>query len=145
MDPDSLRWTGVWPNNFSDRNPCKSLTNPDLYYYGLRFYSPEISRWLNKDPIGEHAGLNLYAYVDNCPAQRHDAVGRASGNADEYGYYKEGYDISTYQVCQMWASDIITWYEFSGNGGQWDRCECEVDGWPQVNWFAEHTPRRYGV
>ncbi len=64
MDPDSLRWTGVWPNNFSDRNPCKSLTNPDLYYYGHRFYSAEISRWLSRDPTEERAP-DVYAFIGN--------------------------------------------------------------------------------
>ncbi len=32
-----------------------------LYYYGLRYYSPEISRWLNRDPIGEQAFLSRYS------------------------------------------------------------------------------------
>ncbi len=82
MDPDSLRWTGVWPNNFSDRNPCKSLTNPDLYYYGHRYYSPEISRWLNRDPITENGGLNLYAFVANRSADRVDKLGRWTISVD---------------------------------------------------------------
>ena len=27
-----------------------------LYYYGRRFYSPVLRRWLNRDPIGEEGG-----------------------------------------------------------------------------------------
>ena len=34
---------------------------------GLRFYSAESSRWLNRDPIGERGGLNLYGFVGNGP------------------------------------------------------------------------------
>lgn len=37
-----------------------------LYSYGYRFYSPGIGRWINRDPIGEDGGLNLYqAYINN--------------------------------------------------------------------------------
>ena len=36
-----------------------------LYYYGHRFYSPRIARWLTRDPIEEEGGLNLYAFCGN--------------------------------------------------------------------------------
>jgi uncharacterized protein RhaS with RHS repeats len=34
-------------------------------YYGYRFYDPGSGRWLNRDPIGERGGLNLYGMVGN--------------------------------------------------------------------------------
>jgi RHS repeat-associated protein len=36
-----------------------------LYYYGYRFYAPSLQRWVNRDPIEETGGLNLYAYAGN--------------------------------------------------------------------------------
>jgi len=36
-----------------------------LSYYGYRYYSAEMGRWLNRDPIGEEGGTNLYAVVSN--------------------------------------------------------------------------------
>ncbi|MCP4347822.1 MAG: RHS repeat-associated core domain-containing protein, partial [Desulfobacterales bacterium] len=36
-------------------------------YYGFRFYSAELGRWINRDPMGEIGGLNLYLYVLNSP------------------------------------------------------------------------------
>jgi RHS repeat-associated protein len=30
-----------------------------------RAYSPDLGRWLNRDPIGEAGGINLYTFVDN--------------------------------------------------------------------------------
>jgi len=36
-----------------------------LYYFGRRFYSPRIARWLTRDPIEERGGLNLYAFCGN--------------------------------------------------------------------------------
>ena len=38
-----------------------------LYYYGERFYSPTLGRWLNRDPIEEKGGSNIYAFCDNNP------------------------------------------------------------------------------
>jgi RHS repeat-associated protein len=36
-----------------------------FYYYGYRFYAPQWQRWVNKDPIVELGGLNVYAFVLN--------------------------------------------------------------------------------
>ncbi len=33
-----------------------------LYDYGYRWYWPEIGRWMNRDPIGEEGGENLYGF-----------------------------------------------------------------------------------
>ena len=38
-----------------------------LVYYNFRYYSPELGRWLSRDPIGEWGGYNLYAMVGNAP------------------------------------------------------------------------------
>ena len=47
----------------------------DLYYYGYRYYSPGLGRWLSRDPIGEGGGIPLYVYVLNDPVQLVDLVG----------------------------------------------------------------------
>jgi RHS repeat-associated protein len=39
--------------------------NSGLYYYGYRFYSPNLQRWINRDPIGEWGGMNLHCFVRN--------------------------------------------------------------------------------
>jgi hypothetical protein len=31
------------------------------------FYNPQLQRWINRDPIGENGGANLYAFVANRP------------------------------------------------------------------------------
>ena len=46
-----------------------------LYYYGYRFYDPNLQRWLNRDPIGEEGGLNLHQYVYNDPVNLYDPLG----------------------------------------------------------------------
>ena len=51
----------------------------ELYYYGFRFYSPGQGRFLNRDPIEEQGGLNLYAFVGNDPVNRWDYLGLLLG------------------------------------------------------------------
>jgi len=40
-----------------------------------RAYSPELGRWLNRDPIGEAGGANMYGYVRNDPNSWIDLLG----------------------------------------------------------------------
>ncbi len=47
-----------------------------LYYYGYRYYTPADGRWLNRDPIAEDGGLNLYAFVHNKPKDLVDPTGK---------------------------------------------------------------------
>ncbi|MBP5226022.1 MAG: RHS repeat-associated core domain-containing protein, partial [Kiritimatiellae bacterium] len=47
----------------------------DMYYYGYRYYSPELRRWASPDPIGEAGGLNLYGFCGNDGVNGVDAYG----------------------------------------------------------------------
>ena len=49
-----------------------------LYFYGFRFYDPNLQRWLNRDPMGEEGGINLYTFVKNDPIGSIDALGLES-------------------------------------------------------------------
>jgi len=51
-----------------------------LYYFGGRYYDPEIGRWLTPDPLGFVNGPNMYAYVDNNPINEIDPYGLFSWN-----------------------------------------------------------------
>ena len=60
-----------------------------FYYYGYRFYSPELMRWITRDPIGEEGGVNLYAMCDNAALYSIDAFGLSKywDNYLRYGIY----------------------------------------------------------
>jgi len=51
--------------------------NSGLYYYGYRFYAPNLQRWVNRDPIAEKGGLNLYGFAGNTPLNLVDLFGLA--------------------------------------------------------------------
>ena len=46
-----------------------------LVYYGFRYYSPILCRWISEDPIGEAGGLNLYQFCGNDPVNGVDPYG----------------------------------------------------------------------
>ena len=48
-----------------------------LYYYGYRYYSPVLMRWLTRDPIEESGGVNLYAMCGNNAIECFDILGNA--------------------------------------------------------------------
>lgn len=57
-----------WSTKYQDRES-------GLAYYGFRFYNPETGRWLNRDPIEERGGINLYGMVSNDPINKIDPFG----------------------------------------------------------------------
>lgn len=50
-------------------------TTAGLYSYGYRFYDPYLQRWVNRDPIEESGGINVYSFVGNRPLDGIDVLG----------------------------------------------------------------------
>ena len=57
--------------------PTPTTTASGVRFYGYRFYSPEVGRWISQDPASERGGLNLYGFVWNAPTRMYDPLGLA--------------------------------------------------------------------
>jgi RHS repeat-associated protein len=80
------------------RFSCKEwINNTGLYYYGYRFYDPDLQRWVNKDSWGERGfetvrrltklsisvhEPNLYEFVANDPVEWFDSLGLYPGSPE---------------------------------------------------------------
>jgi RHS repeat-associated protein len=86
----------------------KELDSTELYYFGARYYDPEIGRWITRDPLRGKAGspqsLNRYSYCVNNPVNFIDPVGLVS-----YSNVVTGVTI-------RWTKDgqLMITYEYNG-------------------------------
>ncbi len=48
-----------------------------LVYYLYRYYEPNLQRWVNRDPIAEEGGINLFQFVANTPTINTDSFGES--------------------------------------------------------------------
>ena len=98
----------VKTGTLADDNPFRFSTkylddDVDLYYYGYRYYNPELGRWVNRDPIGEEAffqqiaksiseddlnrlairsNMPAYLFVENNPIIEYDLLGLNNPGCD---------------------------------------------------------------
>src|SRR6185312_721271 len=75
------------------------------YLCGLRYYDVATGRWMNRDPIGQGGGVNLYGYADGDPVDDDDPVGARPLTATDrrrlrrlYQFQPSGKDVSVSMV-----------------------------------------------
>jgi len=73
-DADSSGYVDVNPIRFSTK---WFDTETGLGYWGYRYYFPRLGRWMNRDPIEELGGSNLYSFTFNQPVLGIDLHGRS--------------------------------------------------------------------
>jgi RHS repeat-associated protein len=66
--------------SYAAQNPFQFSTKftdseTGLCYYGYRYYSPKLGRFINRDPLGESGGMNLYGFAGNSPSNFNDYLG----------------------------------------------------------------------
>ncbi|MBK9128164.1 MAG: RHS repeat-associated core domain-containing protein [Phycisphaerales bacterium] len=66
--------------SYAARNAMRFSTKPfdpatGLGYWGYRWYSAKLGRWVSRDPIEEEGGVNLIAFVRNDPIYLQDGLG----------------------------------------------------------------------
>ena len=77
--------SGTLASTLGDLNPLRYRgyaydTETGLYYVSIRYYDPEIGRWINADDAiagvgGDIRGYNLFAYCMNNPVNMRDGCG----------------------------------------------------------------------
>ena len=65
---------------YADQNPFRfsskyTDTESGLTYYGYRYYSSQLGRWLGRDPAQEQGGMNLYGLLSNDSINAVDHLG----------------------------------------------------------------------
>jgi RHS repeat-associated protein len=76
----TTRYTTPLNRAFSQQNtPCASseytYDHAVVRYYGYRYYSPNLGRWISRDPLGEIGGENIYGFVGNNGILQVDVLG----------------------------------------------------------------------
>jgi uncharacterized protein RhaS with RHS repeats len=82
-----------------------------LYFYRARYYSPELGRFINEDPLGFlGSGPNLHAYVGNDPINFSDPSGLERGDYwDPRSYYTDGWTtLRDFGTAAEAFTDVIT-------------------------------------
>ena len=89
----------------TERNPwlyfSKRLDHESaLYFFGMRYYSPELCRWISADPMGFADGANRFVFMRNDPLNNKDFYGLFSvsdPSTGEQGFLSILYDtVSSY-------------------------------------------------
>ena len=73
-----------------------------LYHYRARYYMPSIGRFLQADPVGYEAGMNLYAHCVNDPMDHTDPNGLEDepvpGGHMEYSAHNDALRVSLHMI-----------------------------------------------
>lgn len=108
-----------------------------LVYYGYRFYSPSLQRWVNRDPIDESGGLNVYVYVGNMVPSAVDAYGLQWAPLLGSGLHGRPLVINSNGLNNMFSNAISLvgshWWDTSTNWGKYP------PGVPKCNLFADYV------
>lgn len=76
--------TGTSETPYSRFKPVIPVSVPNY-----RYYSPQVGKWLSRDPIGEIGGANLYVFILNEIINKYDILGLLGGGTVDYQYNGE--------------------------------------------------------
>ncbi|MBR4171119.1 MAG: RHS repeat-associated core domain-containing protein [Kiritimatiellae bacterium] len=126
---NTISQSGSLPDTFRHRFSTKPwIPALGAYDYGERMYSPELRRWMSRDPIEENGGLNLYAICGNDAVNGVDPQGmftvRAVSQSPRYSaksdfWFSIAFDFSEndHQAGAVWVtkSRKVDLYECGSN------------------------------
>jgi len=135
--------TGNKKDDFNFRFSTKYLDiETDLYYYGYRYYDPELGRWINREPFGENGGLNLYGFVGNAITKFVDYLGLypyeiSSGSILNYDpdELPPNFVDKQHMYSYKWTEGgVVPWGrdEYVSSNAQFGKCPCSRKGETEV-------------
>ena len=88
------------------------------YDYGFRYYSPELGRWVNRDPIEEEGGENIYGFVGSNGIGAFDALGlKILSKCSLKDYFtKQGIAITETRVTDQNFGETFLYTAHDGDG-----------------------------
>lgn len=99
---------------------------PGLYHYRARAYAPELGRFLQPDPIGYQAGMNVYGYVSGDPVNLTDPLGLDGKHISEGKCWSRGGIVETNPARTAGKADHdfcvfpgVTGVSWGRGGGGW--------------------------
>jgi RHS repeat-associated protein len=151
-------WGGV-SRNEGDVDPTHRFTGKELdpetglYYYGGRYYDPEISRFVSPDPFVQDPedpqNLNRYSYVENDPINYTDPSGYFYNSAKNSG---GGFFGSIFGTKRAWGTLLTSWTNSVSESLTPRRSRCPPGGRPRqlpnrnpLLAFALFSPARRAV
>ncbi len=138
----TISQTGSMADAFRHRFSTKYYdSETGFYYYGYRYYFPELRRWLSRDPIEEEGGNNLYVFCMNSSLSSFDDFG---GKASPFKFVGDPRNKSGSH-----GSYLGLWYPENGIGSlfysldirvQWGKCDddCKKPDTTEYN-FSEQV------
>ncbi len=98
-----------------------------LYYYGMRFYDPVLHRWLNRDPIEEQGGFNLYGFCENDPIMLTDYLGLNTRLEDmEAHAFLQAVVVAARATGRHLTAKFLAMYLNENNSGEYTLSDSEV-------------------
>jgi RHS repeat-associated protein len=126
-----------WSTKFTDEES-------GLVYYGYRYYSLHLGRWITRDPAGEKAAGNLYCFLKNGPIASVDVNGlwgvQFGGFNIGIGDPNLAFDASSWgdvgQGLMACLDGIIPFGNPFGNAGAYDQDDPVLVASRQLGTFA---------
>jgi RHS repeat-associated protein len=108
--------------------------------WSQRWYAPHLGRWINRDPIGELGGVNLYQYAFNSPPTILDILGLLGDELDKLlrriprpGQLEQPPTRCTDCHNPTFLGSLVPAREFSWQEVVNDACQLGVATWGVVN------------
>ena len=123
-------------------------TDTGLNYYGYRFYSSNLGRWMNRDTVAENGGINLFGRARNSLVNTFDPTGKSEFTEESAreileekieDWRKDGWDFAADALQQFLDNGNVESYK-NADLSQYANMISENSGWRYS--FLEHLKNK---